>query len=426
MKKNVLFISYGFPPFVGATSERALMFVRGLAQRGWQITVYCAKENQPIQRIRNRNSMQLVPDSVRIRRIEFPKIRASMEKTWPTKAVTRLLCDIPDPYVLWSRECLKTLEPDIQDLKPDAIFTTSPPHSIQMTGMRLAVRFRVPWIMDLRDAWMHNRRQRWFSPIHKRLSNYWYKRAMNSASVIIANTRPYADVLAKTHPTCRERIVCIPNGYSSELWDKAKPVHLQKRNPTDFVILYSGNDYPVRGSVFSHIQQANSPGSISGVLKTLGRHLAARQLQDNGPNFSVVMLGPEKNQGKRTAFDPLRLGTVNFSEVPGYLLAADLLVLCMPRQEAGSALIPLKSYGYARSGKPVLYLGPKNVTYDYLEKRTTIKQFDLNDLENAAQWIAENSSNLTGNHHRASAELWAEDSFERRVDDLERVLNKIC
>ena len=146
-----------------------------------------------------------------------------------------------------------------------------------------------------------------------------------------------ADAIAQTHPTHEGRIVSIPNGYSREFWDKAKPVHPRECDPGDFIILYSGNDYLVRGSDFPGRKQTDSPGSVSGVLKTLGRHLAARQLRDNGPNFSVVMLGPEKNKGKRTAFDPVRLGTVNFLEVPGYLLAADLLVLCMPRQEAGSA-----------------------------------------------------------------------------------------
>jgi hypothetical protein len=138
------------------------------------------------------------------------------------------------------------------------------------------------------------------------------------------------------------------------------------------------------------------------------------------------MAGPAGKNEKRNAFDPVRLGTISFSEVPQYLRAAHLLVLCMPWIEAGSSRILLKSYGYARSGKPILYLGPKNATYDYLKKRTIVKRFDLYDLENASQWIAENHAKLNGNQYHARADLLAEESFERRVDELERVLNTIC
>ena len=110
-------------------------------------------------------------------------------------------------------------------------------------------------------------------------------------------------------------------------------------------------------------------------------------------------------------------------DVPNYLFGADMLVLCMVPQEAGSSRVLLKAYGYARTGKPILYLGPRNATYDYLVSRTFVQQFELSEIDLAAQWIEGNLADVQRN--TVPSQDVGQDSFETRAIQLSKVLDEL-
>jgi hypothetical protein len=57
-------------------------------------------------------------------------------------------------------------------------------------------------------------------------------------------------------------------------------------------------------------------------------------------------------------------------DIPGLLLGADVLMVIMPEpdKEVGSATISLKTYGYLRSGRPIVFIGPDGANWDMLRQ----------------------------------------------------------
>ncbi|MCK4531074.1 MAG: glycosyltransferase, partial [Candidatus Marinimicrobia bacterium] len=60
---------------------------------------------------------------------------------------------IPDARKGWKRFMVKEGLKIIENENPDIIFSTSPPHSLQLGAKRLAQKSGIPWVADLRDPW---------------------------------------------------------------------------------------------------------------------------------------------------------------------------------------------------------------------------------------------------------------------------------
>jgi hypothetical protein len=65
--------------------------------------------------------------------------------------------------------------------------------------------------------------------------------------------------------------------------------------------------------------------------------------------------------------------------MPGILLGAEALALIMdsPAREAGSATISLKTYGYLRSGRPIVYIGPEGAQWDLVRQFAGTYRYDF-------------------------------------------------
>jgi glycosyltransferase involved in cell wall biosynthesis len=166
--KNVLLLTYYWPPSGGAGVHRWLRFSKYFKENNCELTVYCP-ENAAWPAIDLELQNQVSPDIKVIRRKIFEphkylqgKVSTGVGFTQTKKQslFSRLIVwvrgnlFIPDSRVFWikpsTRFLLKYLKehPEI-----NTIISTGPPHSMHLIARNLKRKTGIKWIADYRDPW---------------------------------------------------------------------------------------------------------------------------------------------------------------------------------------------------------------------------------------------------------------------------------
>ena len=172
--KKVLIISYYWPPAGGPGVQRVLNFVRQLPEFGWEPLVLTVEN--PSAPARDESLFARIPKDCRVFRTKtrepfsFYKILTGKKRgevlpkniALGGKAPSfREKCSqwiranafIPDARRGWKPYMVRSGMRIIAEEKPQLIFSTSPPHSLQLGAAVLAKRSGLPWVADLRDPW---------------------------------------------------------------------------------------------------------------------------------------------------------------------------------------------------------------------------------------------------------------------------------
>ncbi|WP_045371674.1 glycosyltransferase [Vibrio campbellii] len=328
--QRVLLVSYCFSSDNLAESERAYYLAKTLIEQGINVDVL-TKKNQ---------SNLLLEDKIDLK-CYLPE--TSLIKN---KFLNRLLNPLPDG-MFWT--FFKSRK--YSNLTGyDYIISTSPPHSLHVVSYYISKSTNTRLIIDLRDAWRENRLVNYGTVIHRIISNYIYSRCLKQAYLIMANTKELKIKILEHIPDLN--IITVPNGYPRDSFDNLRPIEILSGQDKKF--LYSGGTYG---------------GKAVEVISSL---VLANHIED----LRVGYLGENIEESSSSEW----LGRVVSDDVPSYLMSVDCLILYMPKRELDSARVLLKSYGYAKSGKPVLYIGPENATYNFLKKHTYVLRIDEDDV----------------------------------------------
>lgn len=174
IKKNVLIITYYWPPSGGAGVQRWLKTVKYLREYGWEPIVY-TPENPEAPAIDN-SLLKDIPKGIKV--IKQPiwepynfykkflglkkdeKINAGFlsEKKKPGLAEKiavwiRGNFFIPDARKYWVKPSVEFLAKYLRSNPVDAIVSTGPPHSMHLIALGLKQKTGIPWLADFRDPW---------------------------------------------------------------------------------------------------------------------------------------------------------------------------------------------------------------------------------------------------------------------------------
>ncbi len=171
--KKALIITYYWPPAGGPGVQRALNIVEHLPEFGWEpiiltvekpsapavdeslfsripknCKVYRTRANEPFtayKKLTGRKTEATLPKNISLKK----KISLSERLSYWVRANFF----IPDARKGWKKFMVKEGLKIIKNEKPDIIFSTSPPHSLQLGAKQLAKKSGIPWVADLRDPW---------------------------------------------------------------------------------------------------------------------------------------------------------------------------------------------------------------------------------------------------------------------------------
>lgn len=377
--KNVLIVSYVFPPFGGGYVVRVYNFVKYLPQFGWQPIVLTVNEGLYERWGAILDPLLKLPNSIKVIRTgslglpakNLKKIRANTKQSstscgWlgeSLKALKRKISEalaIPDTQILWIPYALKegTKLLSIEDI--DAIFITVPPHSIWILGYLLKRIGKKPLIIDVRDDWVGNPN---FKP--KYLHRYLIERVIEnkivrSCDAIVCTTEESFALFRRKYPMfSSNKYFMIPNGFNPE--DLPAISKRDKDTNMKLQLIYSGR-----------LPKKRSPVCLFKALKELCDEFQ----NDVFLELHIYGFMDEEYQKKIYELKIDKLvkyhGIVSHEECVKQITKSDVGLVIIPSIEGSETAIPGKIYEYLSCDKFTLTLADRGSAVANLVMRESL------------------------------------------------------
>jgi glycosyltransferase involved in cell wall biosynthesis len=394
--KQVLVITYYWPPSGGAGVQRWLKFTKYFPEFGWKPVVY-TPEN-PEAPVDDPTLLNDIDPAVKVikRPIWEPysiykrfmgmtpddPINAGFlsEKEKPPKKEglsvwIRGNLFIPDARKFWVAPSVRFLMNYLADNPVEAIISTGPPHSMHLIALKLKQQTGISWIADFRDPWTdidfydQLRLTRRSDRRHRLMEETVLKQADHV--VVVGKTMG-----EKFRESTGIQPEVIPNGYD-------EPDFLESGDPPDsnkFSIIHVGamnrdRNHPVFWKALSDLAR-ELPGLAGRLMIQLVGKLDHSVLQ------SLKTHGLEE----KTVLKPY----MDHRHIPVLLKSASVLYLPINRTPNARSIQTGKIFEYLAAGRPILGTGPVDgdAASTLRECRAGI-MLDFDDLEGVKNTIRE-------------------------------------
>jgi len=388
-------ITYYWPPAGGPGVQRVLKFAKYLPAFGWE-PVILTVENGDYPAI-DQSLLAEIPPNLSIYKTRswepfrfYRKLSRVKDDTGiPTfvlnphqdeKATARLTrwlranFFIPDARVGWVLPARHLGLKIIQTEKIDLIWSSSPPHSVQLIAQYLANHTGLKWIADLRDPWTEAFWQRELPQTlpARMLNTHYEQKVLNSATAITTVSSGLQRIFKQKTP---QPCYVISNGFDPEDFAGLPPRSKNER----FTIVYTGN-----------LGKDQSLLPVINALKNLPENyhskIAMHFFGDLHPQIKseLQMLPPAVTFQLESYQEHKRIIKV--------ICQADILLLIIPNTPDNQGIVTGKLFEYLASGKPILGLGPTNGDAAQIVRETgTGEIFDYTaDLSPALQNAIDN------------------------------------
>lgn len=373
--KNVLLISYYFPPSGGPGVQRMLKFARYLPERGYRPVVLTVPETAEFP-VRDPSLLAEIPPECRVVRAPIRELYDLYRKlTGRPRAESidlhavssrrrglreRLLRTargalfIPDGRVGWLpggvREGLRICG----ELPIHAVVATGPPFTAHWIGRRISERSGLPLVLDYRDPWtrapFYPSRPGWARRLDERLE----RSCLLRASRVVTVNRAIRDDLLARHPRLSpETFEILTNGY-----DPADFSGVDPSPPRAWTLTHTGTLYPSR---IPHVLLDVLRGWVreEPELRTALRLRFAGRI---APELQEILARPP--------FDAIASveGYVPHRESIRFLVDSHLLLLLIVDDPQSRGMLTGKVFEYIGSGTPILALAPEGEAADLIRE----------------------------------------------------------
>jgi glycosyltransferase involved in cell wall biosynthesis len=440
--KNLLIITYYFPPLGGVGVQRVSKFSKYLPCFGWhpivvapQPSAFYMADVQMLAEVRHVELYRVAGlDSFKMReklvgpfkpRIDSPLRWIARRLSWPDTQTGY----IPAAFRLTYK---------LRD-KAQAIFATAPPYSNLLLARILKRVASLPLIVDMRDPWVghpEHDKQRWKRALNRRTE----RDILEHVDAVIAATRAHTDDLKKRYPYLSARIHCIPNGF-----DAADFTPRNTRNTPTLNTPPRTRNTPAgtRNTPAGKGRSLRKKGALkicyTGILglETINRgttlYKAIQRLRDEDGitpaklrveimgEISAVEAERIRRSGVSTFVKPL--GYVAHRKAMQRLQKADLAWLPY-HSEYSSLIVPAKTYEYIGSGTPVLaVVNPHHETAQLIRETGTGMIVSEGDVDG----VTEALRLLLAGRFPYTPKLKTISRFERRYQtgELARILDAL-
>jgi glycosyltransferase involved in cell wall biosynthesis len=252
--RNVLIITYFFPPMPEIGGIRLHGLAKYLPEHGWNpIILTPVLPGEPDPRF---HVIQTSYDDIkfkwkkrlRLNPKETLNKQFGISRAKDRPSIIDLLAYLPREIILypdsirgWYRHAIPAGDRLLQSEQIDAVLSSSYPATCHLIAKALAEKYRVPWIADLRDLWTQNPYSN-----HCVLRRFAEKRleirTLSKASALVTVSKPLADDLSRLH--IHKPVHVITNGFDPEDACFAPPELTDKFTITYTGVLYDGQREP--------------------------------------------------------------------------------------------------------------------------------------------------------------------------------------
>lgn len=389
--KKVLIISYYFPPSGGPGVQRVLKFVKYLPSFGWKPIVLTVEDGDfPA---RDESLLKEVPADIDVHRtdifepyglyrkltgkpgntaVDVNNIDGGSKSRLSDKLAEfiRATFFIPDARIGWKKHAVKEGKKIIDELKPDIIFSSSPPYTCALIAMELkkyaekSTGKKIPWVSDFRDAWTDylTTPNRWFLP--KMIDKKYERTTLDKADAVTIVASGMKDDFERKYPevSAKTNFVLLRNGFDA---DDYKHAALPQKRNDKFTIVYTGSMYGKRNPYYllDTVSELVKEGKVNkDKIKFIFVGRMGSDIQDyinNSPLKECIEL----------------ISYVPHTESIIYLMNADAMLLLIDEDKYSKMILSGKVFEYlgasALTGKPVFAIAGDGEARDLLNETNT-------------------------------------------------------
>lgn len=373
--RNLLLVSYHFPPFGGSGVQRAAKLARYLPSTGWRPFVLMSGHGHyPLHdpSLRKELSREVVVTPARglepgsLAAMAADQLRAGAGPSpvadwledrlyWRLHAAASAL-RLPEIESLWIPGAVRRARQLVNRHAIEAVVTTSPPNAAHLVGLHLKRRLRIPWIADLRDPIIDNFAYQRTGSLGDRFTQWLERTTLTHADQVVVTCPELAERLLDRYGTLRPgKIATITNGYDPS------------DAPTDLARLPASGRF-----VLAHVGAFYSQQSIVPLLEAVRSLRASRA--DVASNLSLRVVGSIASS-QRSALRPEDqafleyVGYREHRDAIGEMAKADALLLTTPPNDGGRLCIPAKTFEYLAFGRHIIaVLHPRTALARLLEQ----------------------------------------------------------
>jgi glycosyltransferase involved in cell wall biosynthesis len=369
--KQLLFITYFWPPSGKATLHWPLKIIKHLPENNWQPIVLTTDEDTFTQKdfsllnevdpnLRVYKSKAFEPFDIYrkfIGKKPDEKLIASETISTTNKSLShrisvwiRMNFFIPDARVGWNLSAVKAGKKIVNENKIDAIVSIGPPHSSHLIAKKLSRKFNIPFIPILIDPWVDIIYYKGFKRSKPTLwiDNRLEKSVLQESVYTIFITESLREDYYSKYSFLKDISSVLYWGYNEDDFDSLP------FNPVDEL----RKALPEKGRVKTLMHA----GNIFDYQNPEYLWKAVRQKIDMGEKFKIKFLGTigpaikksieQNGLSKITEY----IGFLPYKEMLSELSSADYLLVCATEKRH----VPGKLFEYLRTGKPIIAFGQDN------------------------------------------------------------------
>ncbi|MBE0643079.1 MAG: hypothetical protein IH600_03280 [Bacteroidetes bacterium] len=373
--RNVLIVTYYFPPSGGPGVQRVLKFCTYLLQNGWRpiiLTVkdadYPARDESLLDEIPEEAVVYRTPifepydiyrkftgkkkgTPVDVNTIPKPGEKRSLQER--IAEFVRATFFIPDARIGWKKSAVTEGLEIIRKHDIQAIYSSSPPYTCSLIARALKKKTGLPWIAGFRDPWTGflSTPDRWFLPA---MIDRHYEHAVFAECdrMDVAWEGIRKDFHAKYPDVPTEKVHHLPNGFDSADFPEVEVV--AKEN---FTVTYTGSMYGKRNpeTFFAAVARLVKAGKVDPArirLQFIGRFGAEVREMFDHPVLKPSIV--------------VREYMAHAASVR-HLFQSDALLMVVDDFKGNEEIVPGKVYEYIGSGKPVITLAPEGAVTKVIE-----------------------------------------------------------
>lgn len=414
MLKEILFISYHFPPFSKILSIRAAETTKRLVNNGYKIFVVSAKSNK--NAYKDINLLQEVKSplikNTSVFNLSFAQegVNSNIQKKPLYFELLNLIF-----FLHWIPLAFLACKRQIRKNHISLIFASAPPFFSLLLGYLLKIIFKIPLIIEYRDPWSYN--PYLIGTMSSSLENFYLnieKKILKATDGIFAISNGMKTFLRKnfSNEIKNTEIHVIPHGINIE--DLKIPQ--KKAFSKEITFTFTGNLYGRRD--LKPLIKIVSKSQERGFLKGISLKINIFGKYDNKKLKYLIEKYNVSNNFDLKGFVPR---DICLNQVFNSSLALHV------GENLNYPTLSFKVWEYLSVGKKILYLGrDDSYTAAFLEKNNLGYTIPINDFESGLKRFEEIISGLIEN--RIESNIYSEQlhqyTWDNRVKEIEKSFDK--
>jgi len=360
--KNVLFITYYWPPSGKASLQWPLKIIKHLPESGWQPVVLSVEDDTFSDK--DETFLKQISEDLKVIKTKAlepfnlykkftgkekdSKLIASETISTKNKSLAhrlsiwiRMNLFIPDARIGWYFPAVKACSKFLKDEKIDAVVSVGPPHTTHLIGKKLSVKYKLPHVPVFIDPWVDIVYYKDFerSGLTLKIDIRLEKAVLLNAASTVFVTETMKEYYQKKYSFLKNKTHVLYWGSSEEDFEG---IESKENTGSEKVLVHAGN-------LFSY----QNPAKLWQQVK--------KEI-DNENLIRIKFIGTVDNEIVKSissaGLDSYTdyLGFLPYQKMLTEIRNADFLLVCAtePRH------VPGKLFEYLRAGKPIIAYGDNN------------------------------------------------------------------